>query len=607
MWNMTSVECPHSVTYSSNTREPYRTITLTLLRIYPILFILVGTAGNLLSVYVVLRSKLRRHSTFIYLAFLSIIDLAVLYTFCVNFILHAWFDLDLQQVSLTACKIYSFSIYFFPQTSAWILTAVSIDRVVALTGGVRKARKIRQTYIILVSIFFILFLLNIQFLFYTNTYVLSLPTQHVDEFDALPSHGSSHASERNGRLVSPSIYRIVDTDRDINVVQCSSEYSNEYQQFYRDVWVYVDAIVNVYLPFTLMFLCSTIIFLSVLRTMRDAHNSNKRLVARNLSTMLLSINAMFVLLTAPIVFYLMFEKSTLASGTHQCDVRWKAKYKMIKLLFIILMNANHTGNILVYCLTGTEFRTQLFHVLHTWRCRQNPNLLHGQCVAQRTGTYNESRRMSAGALNRDSAHNQSQTSKSSSRKQYYRHSPPSTQQKTDMKQVRRSIVFVASRLFHSHARWATMPMRGKQKPNAFCSSLSRAASNHYRRLPAFNAQRDTFVPSCKTNMIVSPNEHRPVTVCSSKRRIKTTRETRSRQATLPNSLDIANKPATANLIRVDMMSLARLCLCRPLLTDDRLTPVPRRSPWPTSERRTLMVLVLSHLKHERNEQLSRAQ
>ncbi|CAF1631574.1 unnamed protein product, partial [Adineta ricciae] len=329
--------------HSSDNREPYRTITLTLLRIYPILFICVGTAGNLLSVYVVLRSKLRRHSTFIYLAFLSIIDLAVLYTFCVNFILHAWFNIDLQQVSLTACKIYSFSIYFFPQTSAWILTAVSIDRVVALTRGVRKTRKTRQTYAILISIFLILFLLNIQFLFYNNTYVLSL--QNEQQTDALTNTTSDLT------LTSSSIYRIVDTDVDINVIQCSSEYSDKYKYFYSNYWVYIDATVNVYLPFALMFLCSTIIFLSVLRTMRDAHNSNKRLVARNLSTMLLSINAMFVLLTAPIVFYLMFEKRTFKSGANQSDTKLKARYKMIKLLFIILMNANHTGNILVYCLT----------------------------------------------------------------------------------------------------------------------------------------------------------------------------------------------------------------------------------------------------------------
>lgn len=336
---ITTIDCNSSTT----TREPYRTITLVLLRIYPIVFLLIGTIGNLLSVYVVLRSKLRRYSTFTYLAFLSIVDLIVLYTFAINFLLHAWWNIDLQQVSLAACKIYSFSIYFFPQASAWILTAVSIDRVLALTRGIRKPRKTRITYTTLLVIFLILFPLNVQFLFYDNTYQMD---EVIDD-----EHGHK--------------YRIVDTDMDINVVQCSLENIEEYAKFYRNVWVYVDGVVNVYLPFALMFLCSTIIFLNVLRTMGNANNSKKRLVARNLSTMLLSINTMFVFLTAPIVIYLMFEKQLLSSNSSECHIRVKAKFKMIKLFFIILMNANHTGNILVYCLTGTEFRTQLFHVLGT--------------------------------------------------------------------------------------------------------------------------------------------------------------------------------------------------------------------------------------------------
>lgn len=432
MSNDTSIGCDPSLIQSSTNREPYRTITLTLLRFYPILFICVGTAGNSLSVYVVLRSKLRRNSTFIYLAFLSIIDLAVLYTFCVNFILHAWFNVDMQQVSLIACKIYSFSIYFFPQLSAWILTAVSIDRVFALTGGVRKTRKIRQTYLILFVIFLILFLLNVQFLFYENNYRNSLTKQDIDGVNVLTLTNSSNYIY----IFSSSIsFRIVDTDMDINVVQCSLEYSDVYQKIYQDVWVYVDAIVNVYLPFTLMFVCSTIIFHSVLRTMGDAHNSNKRLVARNLSTMLLSINAMFVLLTGPIVFYLMFEKRTFSQSDHQCDTKFKAKHKMIKLFFIILMNANHTGNILVYCLTGTEFRTQLFYFLHLWGCRETHSLDRGHHHHQRRGTLNDARRLSVIVLNRDSTHNQSQTSRTSSRRQTHRNTPPSFQNRTRLKKV----------------------------------------------------------------------------------------------------------------------------------------------------------------------------
>ena len=199
----------------------------------------------------------------------------------------------------------------------------------------------RVTYMSILIIFLILLVLNVQFLFYNNTY------RFRDEYE----------------YNNENIYRIVDTDMDINVVQCSSENHEIYKEFYQHIWVYVDAFINVYLPFLLMFLCSTIIFLSVLRTMGNANNSNKRLVARSLSTMLLSINTMFVLLTGPIVIYLIYEKRTFSTGTYDCDIRVKAKYKMMKLFFIILMNANHTGNILVYCLTGTEFRTQLFYVL----------------------------------------------------------------------------------------------------------------------------------------------------------------------------------------------------------------------------------------------------
>ena len=244
-----------------------------------------------------------------------------------------------------------------------------------------KTRKIRLTYFVLLTIFVVLFLLNLQFFFYENSYE--------------NSHSIHNYSS------TKKIFEIVDTDMDINVVQCSSENSERFRNFYENTWVYIDAIVNVYLPFTLMFLCSTIIFLSVLRTMGDANNTNKRLIARNLSTMLLSINAMFVLLTGPIVIYLMFEKHRSSQNFPLCEVRANAKYKMIKLLFIILMNANHTGNILVYCLTGTEFRTQLLFVIGKRR-----QMIEKNSFRPRLGTTNKET-------------NSQTTSRTSSRKQFY--------------------------------------------------------------------------------------------------------------------------------------------------------------------------------------------
>jgi hypothetical protein len=56
-------------------------------------------------------------------------------------------------------------------------------------------------------------------------------------------------------------------------------------------------------------------------------------------------------------------------------------------------------------------------------------------LRHRTGTFNDGRRLSVNILNKDSAHNQSQTSRTSSRKQFHRNTPPSIQQKTKIKKV----------------------------------------------------------------------------------------------------------------------------------------------------------------------------
>ncbi|CAF0931043.1 unnamed protein product, partial [Didymodactylos carnosus] len=237
---------------------------------------------------------------------------------------------------------------------------------------------------------------------------------------------------------SSSIYHLVDDDIDINVVQCSSEHNNKYRFFYYNVWIYIDATINVYLPFTLMFLCSIVIFISVVTTMTDAHNSNKRIVAKNLSVMLLSVNAMFALLTAPIVFYLMFEQKTFSSNSilkNKCNLRLKAKYKMIKLICIILMNANHTGNILVYCLTGTEFRKHFFNVIGIWfqtnsQFKRKQYLRRKDCKRLSTAQY----------CTHDSGGKDSDNSGTSIKKQKQHHHQQQQQQQSSQKPFSQTII-----------------------------------------------------------------------------------------------------------------------------------------------------------------------
>lgn len=114
----------------------YRTllydVTTILLKTFPIIVLIVGTIGNLLSFMILTGKKMRKTSTFCYLACLSLVDLSVVYTFSINFILNNYFNIDIQISSMWFCRTYAFLVYFLPQYSAWILVLVSVDRVIKI-------------------------------------------------------------------------------------------------------------------------------------------------------------------------------------------------------------------------------------------------------------------------------------------------------------------------------------------------------------------------------------------------------------------------------------------------------------------------------------------
>ncbi len=196
-----------------------------LLLAYPYVMGILGTFSNILSFIVLTRPKLKKSSTFFYLACLCIIDLILLYTFCFNFIFLYQFNIDLQLKHVVLCKLYSFLIYFMPQLSAWTCAAVSFDRVIGVIFSVRgkystaaKKWNTPKTALKIIScIFFSLLLLNLQFFFYPNE------------------------------------YEIVENEKDVNVIYCSPEHIPRYQKFYGNYWVYIDLSVNVLSIHTYLF------------------------------------------------------------------------------------------------------------------------------------------------------------------------------------------------------------------------------------------------------------------------------------------------------------------------------------------------------------------
>jgi len=159
---------PPASTLDPQSRSLYTSIII-ILKIYPVLILLLGSFGNLLSFCVLLRAAMRRYSTYCYLACLALVDVGVIITFSVNFISLYHFNYDIQDEPFP-CKLFAFSIYFLPQYSSWILVAVSIDRVIS-AKYLRLAKtwsKPRHSVLVTFLLGLFLAVLNSHFFLYEN-------------------------------------------------------------------------------------------------------------------------------------------------------------------------------------------------------------------------------------------------------------------------------------------------------------------------------------------------------------------------------------------------------------------------------------------------------
>jgi hypothetical protein len=110
-----------------------------------------------------------------------------------------------------------------------------------------------------------------------------------------------------------------------------------------------------------MIVCTIIIILTLVRSSSRAGSTSARRSRRrrNISVMLITINLVFIILTAPIVIFL-----SIADYVKDDDNPYRHTILIfIKVLCIILMNLNHAVNIIIYSLTAKEFRSEMTNFL----------------------------------------------------------------------------------------------------------------------------------------------------------------------------------------------------------------------------------------------------
>ncbi|KAH3814503.1 hypothetical protein DPMN_143005 [Dreissena polymorpha] len=335
----------------------------------PIL-IVIGTIGNVLSIVVLLRPRLRKSTTMFYLTCLSFGDLFTLYTGLLRYWIHSAFKIDVRNLSNGACKVHTFLVYLWLDFTVWVLVSVTVDRCisVSLPFRVKRLCTIQRSRIVVTIIWGIMFIKNMHF-FWT----LSL----VETWKY--SCGGSSPAEIH---------------------------------FLHFVWPWLDMATFCIIPFTIMIVCNIKIIYKMVKAQRKLHAHNKsfqnenatehmndfqrqisyspnclsaqhpspqntstsrreRPICRNVTTsstpgtskissltaMLLAVNTVFLITTLPVQVLLIGEEYWFPNRDISAEqIAW---YSFWWALVNMLQYLNNSIHFVLYCLTGPRFRHEL--------------------------------------------------------------------------------------------------------------------------------------------------------------------------------------------------------------------------------------------------------
>jgi hypothetical protein len=112
---------------------------------YPLFLIIIGTIFNMTSFLVMQRKNLKKYSCFRILSILALTDASVLYQWNMNTFFKYHLSEppaynDLEEIHLFWCRWISFFAFSTLQLSSWLLSLVSVDRVMIIYSHYWKTR-----------------------------------------------------------------------------------------------------------------------------------------------------------------------------------------------------------------------------------------------------------------------------------------------------------------------------------------------------------------------------------------------------------------------------------------------------------------------------------
>ena len=282
--------------------------------------ILIGCAvGNTISFLVLLRPRLRRQTTSIYLAVLCIAEMGTCYTGLLRQFLLDAFDVDIRTFNSITCRIHIYLTYVFLRSTTLLLALVTLQRYFYVSQ--RAVCSVTSTCTQLLCIFiFVCFVESHLFAFYDLTYSDTRPRTQQIPFECT-----------------------VDNIRHRN-----------YYQFRSEIYPKLALVIYTIIPLAVIIVGNILLVRTVRRASQRSHCKTQK--KRSVTRMLYAVSILYTLLTSPASIFL-----AVAPTRYQLAPAFRLQWTLLRLLFYLC----HSVNFILFCASGTLFREEFTHFIYS--------------------------------------------------------------------------------------------------------------------------------------------------------------------------------------------------------------------------------------------------
>ena len=290
----------------------------------------IGTLGNILSICVLLQKRMRQSSASIYLIALALADTGVLYIGLLREWLVHLVDSDYRKENDVSCRLQLWLQFSAFASSVWILTSFTVDRHISILWPLfSKTHCSRKLQIVLVCII---------------PLVAMVTGSHYFLMEQKVTYKWSNVTNTSN----------------IYIVKCVPQ-PGYHVKFYFKVWPWITIFACSLVPVAVIFISNVRILKVMLsrrkriapQTSRIEENRAQSQVNRAVVRMLIAVSIFYIFSTLPICIYLLLEAYLFPVETPENVVNRKLFWAITSLLFY----SNSSVNFLLYCFSGTLFRS----------------------------------------------------------------------------------------------------------------------------------------------------------------------------------------------------------------------------------------------------------